>query len=38
MLARLSRLFRGPKLRQGLLTADKPERVIALIRDAEAKL
>ncbi len=38
ILARLSRLLRDRKLRQSLLTADKPERVIALIRDAEAKL
>jgi len=38
ILARLSRLLRDPKLRQGLLTADKPEKAIALIREAEAKL
>jgi mannitol/fructose-specific phosphotransferase system IIA component (Ntr-type) len=38
ILARLSRLLRDPKLRQSLLAADKPEKVIALIRDAEAKL
>ncbi len=38
ILARLSRLLRDRKLRQSLLTADKPERVITLIRDAEAKL
>ena len=38
ILARLSRLLRDPKLRQSLLTADKPEKVIALIREAEAKL
>jgi nitrogen PTS system EIIA component len=38
ILARLGRLLRDPKLRQGLLTADKPERVIALIWEAEAKL
>jgi nitrogen PTS system EIIA component len=38
ILARLSRLLRDRKLRQSLLTADKPERVIALIRDAESKL
>jgi mannitol/fructose-specific phosphotransferase system IIA component (Ntr-type) len=38
ILARLSRLLRDPKLRQSLLTADQPEKVIALIRDAESKL
>ncbi|MGO8931136.1 MAG: PTS sugar transporter subunit IIA [Limisphaerales bacterium] len=38
ILARLSRLLRDPKLRQSLLMADKPEQVIALIREAEAKL
>ena len=38
ILARLSRLLRDPRLRQSLLTADKPEKVLSLIRDAEAKL
>jgi mannitol/fructose-specific phosphotransferase system IIA component (Ntr-type) len=38
ILARLMRLFRDPKLRQGLLVADTPEKVIELIRDSEAKL
>ena len=38
MLARLSRLLRDHRLRQALLTADKPEKVMALIREAEAKL
>jgi nitrogen PTS system EIIA component len=38
VLARLSRLLRDPRLRQSLLTADKPEKAIALIRDAEAEL
>ena len=38
ILARLSRLLRDPKLRQSLLTADEPEKVLSLIRDAEAKL
>jgi mannitol/fructose-specific phosphotransferase system IIA component (Ntr-type) len=38
ILARLIRLLRDRKLRQSLLTADKPEKVIALIREAEAKL
>jgi mannitol/fructose-specific phosphotransferase system IIA component (Ntr-type) len=35
ILARLMRLFRDPKLRQGLLTAETPEKVIALIREVE---
>jgi mannitol/fructose-specific phosphotransferase system IIA component (Ntr-type) len=38
ILARLGRLLRSPKLRQNLLAADKPEKVQALIREAEAKL
>jgi mannitol/fructose-specific phosphotransferase system IIA component (Ntr-type) len=38
ILARLSRLLRDRKLRQSLLATDKPERVIALLRDAEAEL
>ena len=38
ILARISRLVRDPKLRQDLIRADKPEKVIALIREAEAKL
>jgi len=37
ILARLGRLLGDPKLRQNLLTADKPEAVIALIREAEGK-
>ena len=38
VLARLTRVLRDPKLRQNLLTADQPEKVIALIREAEAGL
>src|SRR5512137_1305111 len=38
VLARLTRLLRDPKLRQGLLTADRPEKVLELIRDAESKM
>jgi mannitol/fructose-specific phosphotransferase system IIA component (Ntr-type) len=38
ILARLMRLFRDPKLRQGLLTAETPEKVIALVREVEACL
>jgi len=37
VLARLSRLVADPKLRRNLLAADKPEKVIALIREAEEK-
>jgi mannitol/fructose-specific phosphotransferase system IIA component (Ntr-type) len=37
VLARLSRILRDPKVRQNLLGADRPEKVITLIRDAEAK-
>jgi mannitol/fructose-specific phosphotransferase system IIA component (Ntr-type) len=37
ILARLSRLLRDPRLRQSLLKADKPEKVLALIKEAEAK-
>lgn len=35
LLARVSRLLRGPKLRQDLLKADKAENVLRLLRDAE---
>jgi mannitol/fructose-specific phosphotransferase system IIA component (Ntr-type) len=38
ILARISRLLRDAKLRQNLLTADKPEKVMSLIREAEAKM
>jgi len=38
ILARVSRVLRDPKLRQNLLKAEKPEQVISLIREAEAKL
>ena len=38
ILARLSRLLREGGLRQELLTADRPEKVIALIREAEGKM
>jgi mannitol/fructose-specific phosphotransferase system IIA component (Ntr-type) len=37
ILARLSRLLRDPKLRQNLLTADRVESVLALVREAEGK-
>ncbi|HEV2393695.1 MAG TPA: PTS sugar transporter subunit IIA [Verrucomicrobiae bacterium] len=38
ILARLTRLLRDPRLRQNLLTANDPQQVITLIRDAEAKM
>ena len=38
ILARLSRLLRDSRLRQNLLTVDRPENAVALIREAEAKL
>ena len=38
VLARTSRLVRDPKMRRNLLTADRPEMIIALIREAETKL
>jgi nitrogen PTS system EIIA component len=38
VLARLTRLLRDSRLRQGLLAAEKPENVLALIREAESKL
>jgi nitrogen PTS system EIIA component len=37
VLARLSRILHDPALRQGLLAAEAPQRVVALIRDAETK-
>jgi len=36
VLARLSRLLRERKLRQNLMTAETPEKVIALLREAES--
>jgi mannitol/fructose-specific phosphotransferase system IIA component (Ntr-type) len=38
ILSRLIRLLRDPKLQQALLAADKPEKVIALVREAETKI
>jgi mannitol/fructose-specific phosphotransferase system IIA component (Ntr-type) len=38
ILAKLSRVLNNPRLRQSLLTADRPERAHALIQEAEAKL
>lgn len=38
ILARLGRVLREPKLRQGLLAAEKPQDIIELIRQAEEKL
>ena len=38
ILARLIRLLRDPTLRQGLLSADDPEKAIALVREAEQKM
>lgn len=38
LLARLIRLLRDPKLRQDLQNADRPEKAIALVREAETKL
>ncbi len=37
ILARISRLLRDPKLRQNLLSADKPEKVVKLLREAEER-
>jgi mannitol/fructose-specific phosphotransferase system IIA component (Ntr-type) len=36
VLARLSRVLRDPKLRQNLLRAERPDKAIALMREAEA--
>ncbi|HWQ92284.1 MAG TPA: PTS sugar transporter subunit IIA [Clostridia bacterium] len=38
ILARISRLLRDPKLRQSLLTADRPDIVLNMVREAESKL
>lgn len=38
ILARISRLLRDPKLRQSLLTVDRPEKVIQAIREAEDRM
>src|SRR5437762_13782484 len=37
ILARLSRLLRDPKVRQKLLAADGPEKVVGIVREAEGK-
>lgn len=37
ILARLSRVLRDPKLRKALLAADSPQKVIDLVREAEAE-
>jgi len=38
LLARLIRLLRDPKLRQGLLNADSSQKAVELLREAEIKL
>jgi mannitol/fructose-specific phosphotransferase system IIA component (Ntr-type) len=38
ILARISRVLRDVKLRQALLTVDKPEKALTLIKEAETKL
>lgn len=38
ILARISRVLRDVRVRQGLLVAESAEKVIALIRDAETRL
>jgi mannitol/fructose-specific phosphotransferase system IIA component (Ntr-type) len=38
ILARLSRLLRDPRVGQSLLVAESPEKVLAILREAEAKL
>jgi mannitol/fructose-specific phosphotransferase system IIA component (Ntr-type) len=38
ILARLSRLLRNPTLRKQLLAAEQPDRVLTLLREAEANL
>lgn len=37
ILARLSRVLRDPKLRKSLLAAESPQKVIELVREAEAE-
>jgi mannitol/fructose-specific phosphotransferase system IIA component (Ntr-type) len=37
ILARLSRILRDPRMRQNLLAADTPEKVIELVREAEGE-
>jgi mannitol/fructose-specific phosphotransferase system IIA component (Ntr-type) len=38
MLARISRVLRDPKVRKHLLTADTPDKVVQIIKDAESKI
>jgi len=37
ILARLSRILRDPKVRQNLLNADRPEKVLSVLQEAEAR-
>lgn len=37
-LARISRLVRDPRVRKDLLSADKPEKILAVIREAESRM
>lgn len=37
MLARISRILRDPRLRQDLLLADRPQRILLLLQEADAK-
>ena len=38
VLARISRVLNNPRLRQSLLNADRPEKALELIKEAETKL
>jgi mannitol/fructose-specific phosphotransferase system IIA component (Ntr-type) len=38
ILARVSRLLRDPRLRQALLTADHPDKILLAIRESETRL
>ena len=38
ILAKLSRILRAPRIRENLLAAERPEKVIALLQEAESKI
>ena len=38
ILARLSRILRAPRIRENLLNAERPEKVIGLLQEAEQKI
>lgn len=38
ILARLSRILRAPRIRENLLSAERPEKILAVLQEAEEKI